>query len=201
MRRAKIGDVYAVKVPNGYKIIQWAYHIKKYGTFIRVFSGLYDIIPENIYEIVNGQHSYIVDLYVSRAYRLGLLNWIGNYPVPEKYPFPEKQIEFLFNLNGIYGFRIEERDSASCFMHYSDTIVTTIDVLPEQYRDVKRLAHCVSPDWLLYLFDNNFSLHNLDVFRPWLHWGDNWQEKYHVYVDMVSNAVEKDRVSRKSKVE
>ena len=46
MRRAKLGDVFAVKVPNGYKIVQWAYHIKKFGRFIRVFDGLYEKIPE-----------------------------------------------------------------------------------------------------------------------------------------------------------
>ena len=40
MRRAKLGDVYCIKVPNGYKIYQWAYSSKKRGDYIRVFDGL-----------------------------------------------------------------------------------------------------------------------------------------------------------------
>lgn len=73
MPRAKLGDVYACKVLKGYKIIQWAYYIERYGRFIRVFDGLYDTIPENIAQIVAGEHSYITDLFVGRAYRIGLL--------------------------------------------------------------------------------------------------------------------------------
>ena len=46
MRRAKLGDVFAVKVPNGYKIVQWAYRIEKFGNYIRVFDGLYDTLPD-----------------------------------------------------------------------------------------------------------------------------------------------------------
>ena len=196
MRRAKLGDVYAVKVPNGYKIIQWAYHIEKYGRFIRVFDGLYDTCPANIAEIVAGDHSYVTDLFVGRAYRIGLLEFLGNYSVPAAYPFPESQIEFREKQGKVFGFRIEQRNDSNIYRYYSDTAVTTVSVLPEQYRNVKRLAHYVSPDWLLYLFDNDFSLHKVDIFFPWIHWGDNWEESYQVYIDMVEHAMEQDRINR-----
>ena len=199
MRQAKLGDVYAVKVPNGYKIIQWAYHIQKYGRFIRVFEDLYDTYPKNIAEIVNAEHSYVTDLYVGRAYRIGLLEFLGNYPVPADYPFPELQIELCEKQGKIFGFKIEQRNDSYIFSQYSETAITTVDVLPQQYHNVKRLAHCVSPDWLLYLFDNDFSLHNLDVFYPWIYWGECWEDRYQIYIDMVENAMEKDQTKRKKR--
>ena len=197
MRRAKLGDVYAVKVPNGYKIIQWAYFIEKYGTFIRVFDGLYEKSPTNIAEIVAGEHSYVTDLFVGRAYRIGLLDFLGNYPVPAAYPFPESQIAFYEKQGKVFGFRIEQRHASNIYRFDSDTALTTTSVLPEEYHNVKRLAHCVSPDWLLYLFDNDFSLDRVDVFYPWIYLGECWEDRYQIYIDMVENAMEKDRINRK----
>lgn len=199
MRRAKLGDVYAVKVPNGYKIIQWAYFIEKYGTFIRVFDKLYDECPANIEEIVAGEHSYVTDLFVGRAYRVGLLEWLGNLPVPEEYPFPELSIEFCEKQSKIFGFKIEQRNASNVYKHYSDTAITTVSVLPEEYHNVKRLAHYVSPDWLLYLFDNDFSLHKVDVFYPWIYWGECWEDRYQIYIDMVENAMKEDQNKRKKR--
>lgn len=63
MRRSKLGDVYATKLPNGYKIYQRAYDIPRRGDFVRVFDGLYESIPANVEEIVRGPHSYIVDFF------------------------------------------------------------------------------------------------------------------------------------------
>ena len=198
MRRAKLGDAYAVKVPNGYKIIQWAYHIPKYGRFIRVFDGLYDTVPENIAEIVAGPHSYIAGLFVGRAYRIGLLDWLGNYSVPAEYPTPEYQIDFCRDqYHQIYQIRIQKTPIAEGLPRFFTFPVSTIAELPEPYRDVKLLHACVSPDWLLYLFDNDFTLNNPDRFEPWLHWGENWREKFQVYIDMVETALEKDRANRR----
>lgn len=198
MRRAKLGDVYSVKVPNGYKLIQWAYHIPKFGSFIRVFDGLYQTTPEDIATIVAGPHSYIADLLVGRAYRIGLLNWLGNYPVPEKYPAPEHQIRFCRDQNNhIYSIRITKTPIADGLPRQISFPVSSIDELPEQYRSVKLLSSNVSPDWLLYLFDNDFSLHNPDIFSPWIHWGNNWRERYQVYIDMVEEAMAKNYAGRR----
>ena len=193
MRRAKLGDVYAVKVPNGYKVIQWAYHIEKYGRFIRVFDELYDVCPANIEEIVAGEHSYVTELFVERAYRIGLLDWLGNFPVPEEYPFQELSIEFHARDSKVFAIFIRQRIGPDPCSHYSDTSIKTVSVLPEEYHNVKRLAHRVSPDWLLYLFDNDFSLHKVDVFYPWVYWGECWENRYQIYIDMVENALKEDK--------
>lgn len=198
MPRARLGDVYAVKVPNGYKIIQWAYHIPRYGRFIRVFDGLYDAAPGNISEIVAGEHSYITDLFVGRAYRIGLLEWLGNYPVPEEYPFPDYRLEFCRDRHGaVYQILITNTPTAQggfCLLKFP---VAAVDDLPEEFRNVKLLSDCVSPDWLLYLFDNGFDLRKPDVFNPWIHWGEHWEEKFQVYIDMVNTAWDADKAKRR----
>ena len=100
MRRAVIGDVYCIKVPNGYKIFQWAYKIPRSGNYIRVFEGLYDSIPSNIEQIAAGPHSYMIWFNAGRAYRCGLATFLGNYPVPPEYPFPQFAIQFWQNSKG-----------------------------------------------------------------------------------------------------
>lgn len=197
MRRAKLGDVYAVKVPNGYKIVQWAYKIERYGTFIRVFEGLYDVIPENIAQIVAGPHSYITDLFVGRAYRIGLLEWLGNLPVPEEYPFPSYMAEFHYDQHHqLYEITIMKTLMDTTLPQRISFPVTTVAALPEPYRNVQMLTTCFSPDHLLYLFDNDFTLDKPDIQHPVIHWGPDWRERYQIYIDMVVAALAKDPQSK-----
>lgn len=200
MARAKLGDVYSVKVPNGYKIIQWAYHIERYGRFIRVFDGLYQSIPQNVEEIVAGEHSYTTDLFVGRAYRIGLLEWLGNFPVPDKYPVPEYYLEFNRDRYGkVYQVKVVNTPACTQGRFSKAFPVAKVEDLPEEFRNVKLLADHVSPDWLLYLFDNGFSLREPDIFNPWIHWGENWKEKYQIYIDMVNTAWDADKAKRNKK--
>ena len=196
MRKAKIGDVFAVKVPNGYKLLQWAYDIDKYGTYVRVFDGLYPTIPANIAEIIDGPHSYIADLFVGRAYRIGLLEWLGNYNVPEKYPFPEYAISFCPNQSGIAFIQIYTTIFASGFPQSFTFKVNSIMELPEQYRNVNLLHTSVSPDKLLYLFDNDFTPLCPKIFYPVFYWGDEWRNRYQVYIDIVADALGRDPKSK-----
>lgn len=190
MRRPKLGDVYSVKVPNGYKLIQWAYHIEKYGRFVRVFDGLYEKVPENISDIAAGPHSYIIELDIGMACKLGLMEWCGNYSVPSEYPTPEYQIHFCRDQhNRIYAIKISKTPVVSGLPRFFVFPASSINELPEPYNNVKMLLSRVSLDWLLYLFDNDFSLSNPDVFEPKIHWGDSWAENYQVYIDMVNNSI------------
>lgn len=190
MQRPKLGDVYSVKVPNGYKIIQWAYHIEKYGRLVRVFDSLYEKVPENISDIVAGPHSYVISIHVGKAYQLGLLEWQGHYSVPSEYPTPEYQIDFCRDqLNQIYGIKISKTPIVSGLPRFFVFPVGSINELPEPYKNVKLLHSRVSLDWLLYLFDNDFSLSNPDVFEPKIYWGDSWAENYQVYIDMVNKSI------------
>lgn len=197
MRRAKLGDVFYVKVPNGYKIVQWAYHIKKFGRFIRVFDGLYAEIPENIDELVAGPHSYITDMDVNRAYRISLLSWLGNYPVPRQYPFPKYSVEFSFDKKGsTYAIDLLLNPGIDDLPHLLSFSVSSIEELPEEYRHINLLNSRFSADWLLYLFDNEFSLATPHITYPKFLWGENWRDKYQIYIDIVENAINRDPLKR-----
>ena len=89
MKRAKLGDLYCMKVPNGYKIYQWAYQIPNDGSYIRVFPHLYEKIPDNLSGIVGSEHSYIIGFAAAKAYRKNLSELLGNFAVPLQYPFPQ----------------------------------------------------------------------------------------------------------------
>lgn len=158
MRKAKLGDVYYIKVPNGYKIYQWAYSVPRKGDYIRVFDGLYSIIPDNIEEIVLSPHSYIIAFYAARAYRNGFAHFLKNLPVPEAYPFPKYQIRFSLDdkTQKVDGIHVMNSDGTRDVWQWF--YVGSLEELPEEYREVTLLNSRPTPNWLLYLFDNGFSL-------------------------------------------
>ena len=182
MRRAKLGDVYSVKVPNGYKIYQWAYTIPKKGDFIRVFDGLYAEVPDNIEQIVRGPHSYIIPCYTKKMYKVGLSQLIGNYEVPKEYPFPEYKLWFWQDKKTNKVFAIEVMGVSS---DYFETYrVNKMSELPLKHRN-ETLINCYSGvPVILYWFDVNFNLSNLDLFTPK---GDS-EIAYKKYIDMVEAA-------------
>jgi len=189
MKRAKIGDVFAVKVPNGYKLYQWAYAIGRYGKYIRVFPGLYDEIPADIQRIVDAPHSYIIRFHATRAYRVGLAQLVGSYEVPEKYPFPEYQIDFWMDteIGCIDEIRVMESDIKSDpnrRRFYKRFSVSKMSELPEEFQNITLLTAILSPDWVLYLFDSDFDLEHLE--RYYLYYSN-----IHIYSDMVEQALQK----------
>lgn len=186
MRRSKIGDVYFIRLPNGIKIFQRAYDIPRIGRFIRVFGGLFNTIPDNIERIISGPHSYIINFHSSRAYRIGLIELIGNYPVPDEYPFPCYMFDFWQNASGIRQIRVRNVD----FSYFKAYDVGRLEDLPEKFRNLTLLSMTVSPDWLLYLFDTNWNPSNLMGFFP--NFADNdCDNDYQVYVKMVAEAMDK----------
>lgn len=196
MRRSKLGDVYATKLPNGYKLYQRAYDIPRMGRFVRVFDGLYEAIPVNVEEIVRGPHSYIVDFFSSRAYRVGLAQFIGNYPIPKEYPFPEYMISFFpATADGVFSVNVTRTDVTGHQVFY----VRHLCELPEKFRNIKLLDIGPTPAVLFYLFDNNCTLADLPHFYSHLRISTNDLEKYQVYLDMVNEAMERDKAVRKAK--
>lgn len=193
MRRSKLGDVYATKLPNGYKLYQRAYDIPRKGDFVRVFAGLYESIPENIEEIVNGPHDYIINFFSSRAYRIGLAEFAGNYPIPEEYPFPEYMISFfLVSKDDVFRVNVTRTDTTEQQVFY----VRKLCELPEQFRDIKLLSVAPHPASLFYFFDNNCTLTDLPHFYSHLRVSTNDLEKYKIYLDMVDDAMERDKATR-----
>lgn len=198
MRRAKLGDVYCIKLSNGYKLFQWAYRIPRRGDYIRVFDGLYDTIPEDIEDIVKGPHSYIVCFFASRAYRIGLAQFIANYPIPKAYPFPDFGIQFWMNQTEeiisiwVMPNSIEITGSKN-IMNFP---VSSMEELPTEYQNLKLLNATPSPAWLLYLFDYNFNLSDLRRFWPQTVLGTAGEKQLDVYLNRVNELLKLDRRKR-----
>lgn len=185
MKRAKVGDLFYVKVFSGYKLIQWGYRFPDKGDYIRVFPHLYQQIPEDLGSIVAGPHSYIISFYVSRLYRIGIAEWLGNFPVPEEYPFPEFMVFMMPDTRpGKVGFIdvIRTDGSMRCAKTYD---ANYMHELPEEYRTTTLLNGCVSPDWLLYLFDVDFSLETPEKFWP------GSDERVDLYKEIINDALRK----------
>ena len=190
MRRSKIGDVYAVKLQNGCKLLQRAYDIPRVGRFIRVFKGLYKEIPDNIQDIVSGPHEYIISFHASRAYRMGQFEFVCNCPVPVEHPLPEDMFYFCSDgCGGISMINVTNIDHTN----YRTFRVSRMEELPEEFRNLTLLSSVVSPDWLLYLFDTDWSPSNLPGFFPGSA-GEDFSEILRSYSDMVKAAQERERL-------
>lgn len=187
MKRTKVGDLYTVKVPNGYKVFQWAYSIPKKGDFIRVFENLYDSIPDNLFEIVNGPHDYIIAFDIKRAYRIGLVQALGNYPIPNQYPFPDYMLAFHPGGSDKIGAIAVDPTSPQSFRGEWFR-VSHINELPHQYQEITLINSYISPAWLLYLFDINFTLEKLESFFP-CEVGENPKIKLQKYSNIVDKAL------------
>ncbi len=166
MRRAKLGDVYYVKVPNGYKIYQWAYSIPKKGDYIRVFKGLYRSVPKEIEAIVQGPHSYIIPCYTKKMYQIGISQLIGNYEIPEEYPFPKNMLWFWQDERTNKTTAIEVMDVFSTREYCETFDVNKMSKLPLQHQNEKLINARVGVPYILYLFDADFDLSKLDIFSP-----------------------------------
>ncbi len=194
MRRVKLGDVFSVKVPNGYKLVQWAYRIPRKGDFVRVFKGLYKSVPNNLQEIVESEHSYVISMEVSRYYRTGLSEFIGNFEIPEKYTFPKYQISF-YGSGGIISKIKVMSSTLPCEVRKTFDVSCMKD-LPEPYRCSNLFNGYFTPHIVLHLFNNGFDFDHLERYY---YTGKDMQ----VYTEMVDaalareNAMKEERRKRK----
>lgn len=200
MRRAKLGDVYAMHLPNGIKLFQWAYHIPKYGKYIRVFDGLYQTIPAELSRIVQGEHSYIISCDVSAAYRIGLVDFLENIPVPEIHAFPLYRIHFWFyDLTDQFGVWIRPTiahpsENINKIFSYDD--LDSVKDLPKEYQSVKLMDCYVSFAYLMYLFEYDFTLDNPRRFKPGFVLGEKAEAVLSGYEDYINQLWEVDKVKR-----
>lgn len=181
MRRVKLGDVFSIKVPNGYKLFQWAYRIPKQGDFIRVFKGLYKSIPKNIQEIVESEHSYVMNLEVSRYYRTGLSEFIDNFDIPQKFSFPKYQIFFYVEGGKVHGIDVMSSTLPCEINKIFD--VSCMEELPEPYRCSYLLNGYFTPNIVLYLFDKGFDFSHPEMISILC-----TQKEFQVYTDMMNAA-------------
>ncbi len=192
MRRSKLGDVYAVKVSKGYRLIQYAFHHPRYGQYIRVFDGVYASVPKKVDDVVSESHSYMITFKCCTLYCIGLAERIGNYPVPEKCGDQDYRIRFWFNQKGelfsiwIMDIRAYDAPTKRTFTFE----VHSIADLPEEYRNVTLVNSIPSVPFMLYLLDCNFSLDDPIKMEPHLSLGQDYKEKLKIYDEIVAKARE-----------
>ena len=61
--------------------------------------------------------------------------------------------------------------------------------LPEEYRDIKLLNSYVTPIWLVYLFDCDFDLNDVNRFWPQTVFGDSWEAKMDEYTVLFEESL------------
>lgn len=179
MKRIKLGDVFAFKTEKGIKIIQWAYSPPKYGDFIRVFDNLYNKIPKNIDDIVNGSHSYIIGTDPKRLYKKEIIQLIGNYNTPMDGKFPEYSVNYRY-----YGHDDGKWEVSRVFTNEYHTIVSSNDdilSLPDKFRTITLINCFIGPEWLEYYFVSDFDLHHMKMFSPGSEVIKQYNAKYEHY--------------------
>jgi hypothetical protein len=62
MKKIKIGDLFEISTPKGKAYFQYVFELNGIGSLIRIFDGLFDTVPAELYEIVNNEENF---LYIS----------------------------------------------------------------------------------------------------------------------------------------
>lgn len=163
MRRVKLGDVFAFKTDRGYRIVQWVYHIEKYGKHVKIFHGFYNEKPDNLTTILQNECSYIIIFDISQLFKKGILEYWGNYASCILEPFPQYDIGFRK-----YGSQILFRISNSMRHQENEQYIgdSSGSVIPEKYKDVRLLNSMPHPIIFLYLLSSNFDLNHYDLYWP-----------------------------------
>ena len=163
MKRLKLGDVCAFKTDRGYRIIQWAYYIEKWGRYVKIFPEFYDEKPEDLKSVLLKQCSYIIIFDISRLFRKGILEYWGNYQECIIDPFPAYDIGFRR-----YGSQMLFIISNSLRHQDSENYIgdSSGSVIPDKYKDVRLLNLMPHPITLLHLLSSDFDLTHFDLFWP-----------------------------------
>ena len=89
MARLKIGDIFEIITPKGKAYIQYVFNDETIGALIRVLPGVYDKQPHNLVELVNKKEMYFVHFPVKAANKLKIIEFIGNFELPNDLVIPK----------------------------------------------------------------------------------------------------------------
>lgn len=96
-KRAKFGDLVEVRTPRGLAYVQYTSKHPRYSDTIRVLPGLFEQRPPaDELRALSTQEGYFVFYLVSLAVRHGLVEIIGNYPIPAGLDAPAKLLRVGF---------------------------------------------------------------------------------------------------------
>jgi hypothetical protein len=108
-KKARFGDVFEVHTPRGLAYFQYTSKHPEYSDTIRILPGLFATRPSpDELVALTTQEGYFTFYLVSLAVRHGLVELIGNYPIPAGLEAPSKLLRA--------GFRTSEGKAVAWFL-------------------------------------------------------------------------------------
>jgi hypothetical protein len=149
-KKARFGDVFEVRTPRGFAYLQYTSKHPEYSDTIRVLPGLFEARPP-LTELaaLTTQEGYFTFYLVSLAVRHGLVELVGNYPIPAGLEAPSKLLRA--------GFRTSEGKALAWFLEEGghETLLKR-ELTPEE----KRIS-------LAQMWNHEFLVHRLaEQWRP-----------------------------------
>lgn len=126
MKRIKIGDVFEIDVTQGKAYFQYVYNNESITELIRVLPGVFEKQIKDLTQLVNGETEYFVHFPVREAYKLKIIQLVGNYELPNSLSIP-------------HYFRTDKTDSDGNFIawqivNYETWQRETLTQLTEEYK-------------------------------------------------------------------
>ncbi|HVG62363.1 MAG TPA: ribonuclease E inhibitor RraB [Hyalangium sp.] len=149
-KRARFGDVFEVRTPQGLAYLQYTSKHPRYSDTVRILPGLFKSrpAPDELAGLVT-QEGYFTYYLVSLALKHGLVERIGNYPIPAGLEAPSKLLRA--------GFRTSEGKALAWFL-WDGTQETLLK--RELTAEEKRIS-------LAQMWNHEFLVHRLaEQWRP-----------------------------------
>ncbi len=127
-KKARFGDVFEVRTPQGLAYLQYTSKHPEYSDTVRILPGLFKTRPSpDELAALTTQEGYFTFYLVSLAVRHGLVELIGNYPIPAGLEAPSKLLRA--------GFRTSEGKALAWFL-WDGTHETLLkrELTPEEQR-------------------------------------------------------------------
>jgi len=90
MNKIRIGDLFEISTPKGKAYFQYVFELNGIGSLIRVFDGLFDTVPEKLYEIVNNEEKFFVYFPLKYALKYNVVRKVLSSNVPGSVQIPKK---------------------------------------------------------------------------------------------------------------
>jgi hypothetical protein len=149
-KRARFGDVFEVHTPRGLAYLQYTSKHPEYSDTVRILPGLFKtrLTPDELATLIT-QEGYFTFYLVSLALKHGLVELIGNYPIPAGLGSPSKLLRA--------GFRTSEGKALAWFL-WDGTQETLLK--RELTSEEKRIS-------LAQMWNHEFLVHRLaEQWRP-----------------------------------
>jgi hypothetical protein len=89
MKKLKVGDIFEIETQNGFGYFQCMDIDKSKGELIKVFNKLYEIIPEELINIISVNDFYYYRFPLLNAYLKKIVRFVGNINIDTNFQIPK----------------------------------------------------------------------------------------------------------------